>query len=80
MTTISDGNGQLFEKPEYTDQKLLACIWSILNLHFSLDTIFINCVAASSLSKMPDANGEEYIVDSSQLQVNVLSAAAVMLL
>jgi len=49
-------------------------------LHFSLDTIFINCVAASSLSKMPDANGEEYILDSSQLHVNVLSAAALMLL
>jgi hypothetical protein len=59
---------------------MLDCRWSVLNLHFSLDTIFINCVAASSLSKMPDANGEEYTVDSSQLQVNVPSAAVVMLL
>ena len=59
---------------------MLDRVWSTPNVHFSLDTIFINCVAASSLSKMPDANGEEYIVDSSQLQVNVLSAAAVMLL
>jgi hypothetical protein len=59
---------------------MLDCIWRILNLHFTLDTIFINCVAASSLSKMPDANGEEYTVDSSQLQVNVPSAAVVMLL
>jgi len=80
VTTTSNGNGQLFEKPEYRDQKMLDCIWSVLNLHFSLDTIFINYVAASSLSKMPDANGEEYTVDSSQLQVNVPSAAVVMLL
>jgi hypothetical protein len=58
---------------------MLDRVWRTPNVHFSLDTIFINCVAASSLSKMPDANGEEYTVDSSQLQVNVLSAAVVML-
>ena len=44
------------------------------------DTIFINCVAATILSKMPYANGEEYVVDPSQLQVNVPSVAIVMLL
>ncbi|HET7147964.1 MAG TPA: hypothetical protein VFI73_05635 [Candidatus Nitrosopolaris sp.] len=49
-------------------------------MHLVLDTIFINCFAAGSLSKMPDANDEEYVVDSSQLQVNVLSAEDVMLL
>jgi len=44
------------------------------------DTIFINCDAANILSKMPYANGEEYRLDSSQLQVNVRSVAVVMLL
>ncbi|MFZ0510294.1 MAG: hypothetical protein WAM14_01700 [Candidatus Nitrosopolaris sp.] len=45
----------------------------------TMDTIFINCVAATFLSKMPDANGEEYPVDSQQLQVNDPSAVVMLL-
>jgi hypothetical protein len=52
----------------------------MINFRSGLDTIFINCVAANMLSKMPYANGEEYHVDPSQLQVNVRSVAVVMLL
>jgi hypothetical protein len=52
----------------------------MMGIRYGPDTIFINCVAATILSKMPYANGEEYLVDPSQLQVNVPSVAIVMLL
>jgi hypothetical protein len=66
------------ECPTFRESRVY-CIGRMINFRFGLDTIFINCVAANFLSKMSYANGEEYHVDPSQLQVKVPSVAIVTL-